>query len=858
MIDCNDIAISEYLGNVNKDLSELESLGIEQFKKRIDGLKEIIEEFPKHVIRSGLVGITSSGKSSLLNVILGLEEKMLKEQSKATTNMIVFCSKTAEPQIEVHFEDDKIVKKRGKDVKPEFLWKYTSEDENPQNKYNVKYIRLGLPTFLLGDGLEIADTPGLDAYGNKEHEDLTLREFLPQADLIIYLSSIGSPMKGTDRRTLNQIMDADQRVVFVQTCKGSVVEQSTGDGTTVSVTEQLDSYKETFAKAIEHYQKLKDAPIVQVETTIAKDYLKNKDRTAWQESGLEEFEHAINHVTGQLRANTTLKKLRTAVTATKALSDLIKSADKDKRDKERDLEEKKEYLKKSKADLEKIIKDKDDAISKALETIDPSSLIDKYSAELKEVYTERYDFNPMHDKEFIAKAHALGERTKALKNDFLECLDNARDRYRSLFNELGLEIKRADMQNVIQKEFSLPNAQKKRVAEALSRDSKQKEKPKIKDEYKEIDDEYIDKGQYIQDMANSLKLYFEPLKSHISWWEKAVDATYIQPLEKKIDGLEDDLKKIEKGILFDESQLKKLAVISGSLDNHVKAISDIYCADLLEYKGPIYEAYTKKLAPAWVKADNTTLLLQLNNHLVQSLFNLSYNKCINAISAKPDKNIILAGNSYGNQIRFVRHLMRLDTETTSGFMDRKPPFSINVQNRNTGIHNIEVSAEYSPGISFYILGNDIKSLERAETNNLFEKTDVIQYMIDDMHRVASALSDMVERNLFFKLMNRHKDKLLLTYPAAAHFQKDRLHIMFNEALVEINKVFSHSGKAHWFIYENFEIRYNYFNEFAEKMMSENINTDKCIREWKSQKIPLGEPFTEKVLREQFELLLIEK
>jgi hypothetical protein len=449
-----------------------------------------------------------------------------------------------------------------------------------------------------------------------------------------------------------------------------------------------------------------------------------------------------------------------------------------------------------------------------------------------------------------------------LKDEFLESLDDARDRYRNSFNELGLEIKRADIQNVIQKEFSLPNAQKKRVAEALSQDgssTKKKEQPKIKDEFKGITDEYIDKGKYIEEMGNSLILYFEPLRSHLGWWEKAVRATYIEPLQKKIAGLEDDMKKLEKGILYDEAQHTRIVTISSDLDNHIEVISEIYSADLLEYKGPIYEAYSKKLAPAWIKTDNTTLLLHLNNCLVQSMFNSYYNKCINAVSGKPDKNVVLIGNDYGSQVRFLRHLMRLDTDITSGLLERKPPFSINVQNRNTGIHNIDVSDEYTPGISFYVLGNDIKSLERAEANKLLEKTDVIQLMIDDMHRVASALSDMVERNLFFKLIDKQKDKLLLTYPSAAHFQKDRLHIMFNEALVEINKVFSSSsGKTHWFIYENFEIRYNYFNEYAEKMLRENLNTDKCIREWKMQRIPLGDPFTEKVLREQFELLLIEK
>lgn len=872
MTDSNDKKLQKFLDNISKALVQLEGFEIGQLDKRIDGLKEILRDFSRYIIRSGLVGITSSGKSSLLNVLLGIEEKMLKEQSKATTNMIVFCAKADEPQVEIHFENKKTLKKTGKDVKPSFLWKYTSEDENPQNKYEVKFIRLSLPTFLLGDDLELADTPGLDAYGLKEHEDLTLREFLPQADLIIYLSSIGSPMKGTDRRTLNQIMDADQRVIFVQTCKGSVVEQASGNGLTISVNEQLDSYKEDFAKTIEAYPKLKDAPIVQVETTIAKDYLKDKNLTAWQESGLDEFEHAVKHVTGQLRTTNTLRNLRMAVVGTTALSGLIKSIVKAEREKEGFLEEKTKYLEKARRDLREVIRDRDEVLFKAFEKINPTVLFKQYSAELSEVFTQRYDYNPIHDKEFIAKAHAIGERIKGIKAEVLESLDAAKDRYREFFRELQLDVKRADIQNVIQKEFSLPNAQKKRVAEALS----QAEDPtklgslkgpqKIKDEYKGITDEYIDKHKYIEDIGKSLTLYFEPLDNHLQWWEKTINASYIEPLQRKIDGFEDDIRTINEGLSYQESQYEKLVAISNDLDKWSGEITDAYSSEnILEYKGPIYKGAQKAIS-AWIKSDNTSLLLQLGTRLFQNMFQLYYSKCLKAISVKPQKNIVIIGNEYGSLIKFIRLLLRLSPEKHAQLLEGKTPLSINLQARDTGIRNIDITDEAGDsGHSFYLLGNDSRSFDSARANKLLEKADVIQIMVDDLHRVASALSDLVERNLFYKMVEQQKDKVVFAYPSAAHFQKERLNILFSEAMAEVNKVFgssvplySSSDRTHWFIYENFEIRYNYFNEFAEKIMHENFKTDKCIRDWKFQGIPLDEPFTEKILREQFDRVMLER
>ncbi|MBF0327863.1 MAG: dynamin family protein [Nitrospirae bacterium] len=853
MITGNDIRVQEFLGNLAQALSQLESLNIDQLEKRITGLKGIIAEFSNYTIRSGLVGITSSGKSSLLNILLGTEKKILKEQAKATTNMITFCAKSAEPRLEIHFEDGRTIEKFGNDVLAEPLSKYTSEDENPQNRYNVKFIRLSLPTFLLDNDIEIADTPGLDAYGLKEHEDLTLREFLPQADLIIYVSSMGSPMKGTDRRTLNQIMDADQQVVFVQTCKGAVVEQSNGDGTTVSVTAQLARHKGAFQQSIEHYPKLKDAPIVQIETTVARDYLKNKDLAAWQESGFEELAHAIDNAAARLRSSHVSKNLRITIDSVKALSDLLKSTAKKGERKEGGLEEKTKYLNKIKDDLDKILNDKNEIASNWTVKLDHSVLFDRYSAELSRIFAYRYDFNPMHDKEFIAKAHAIGERIKKIKDDFLDSLDSAKERYREYFKGVDLEVRRKDIQNIVQRDFSLPNVQKKRVAEALGIVGSPTKLSSWQGQ-KAITDEYIDKQKYIADIGVSLQLYFEPLLNHLDWWEKSVYYSYIEPLQKKIAALEDDIRNIDTGFCYDDARCDSLADISSDLDILTGAIAEYCGADQMVFKGSAYAGFASQTGIPRRRSDNRNLFMQLGSRLFENMFHFCYLKELDAISSKPKKNIVFIGHDYGAQISFLRHLFRLNNEDLARLLESKPPVSINLQEKSADIRNIDIDDELGNEVSFYVLGNDFKSLEIAEANKLCEKADVIQLMVDDLHRVASALTDIVERNLFFNLISKHKDKLLLVYPAAAHFQRERLHIMFSEALSEVNKVFSYS-RTKWFIHENFEVRYNYFNEFALKITERNLDIESCIKEWQLQEIPLDEPFTEKVLREQFELLL---
>jgi hypothetical protein len=355
----------------------------------------------------------------------------------------------------------------------------------------------------------------------------------------------------------------------------------------------------------------------------------------------------------------------------------------------------------------------------------------------------------------------------------------------------------------------------------------------------------------------SLKLYFEPLLNHLDWWERSVYYSYVEPMQKKIAALEDDLEHIDTGLCYAEAHHGTLVDISSDLDILTQDISDYCGLYLADYKSEVYSGYAAQAVATSRKTDIRNLIIQLGSRLYENMFHFCYVQCLTSISSKPKKNIVLIGHDYGVQISFLRHLFRLNNENLTPLLDGKTPISINMSGRNADIRNFNIDDELGDAMHFYILGNDIRSLEIAEAEKLCEKADVIQLMVDDLHRVGSALTDVVERNLFFNLIDKHKEKLLLAYPSAAHFQKERLHIMFNEALAEINKVFS-QDKTHWFIYENFEIRYNYFNEYAVKIVDRNLDVDGCLREWKYRGIPLDEPFNEKILREQFELLLTEQ
>ena len=822
-------------------LSALKRLNIEQFSNRVGNLEKNLKRFGKQNIRGGLIGITSSGKSALLNTLLGGGTQVLKEQSKATTNMIVFCSKSKNPKLEICFEDGKSLKKSGNDALSESIWKYTSEDENPHNRSNVKFIKLSLPTFMLEERLEIADTPGLDAFGHKAHEDLTLREFLPQADLVLYLSSIRSPMKDADRNIINKILDADQRIIFVQTCKGAVVEQRFDGGVAMSVEEQLVAYREKFQKAISRYANLKDAPIVQVETTRAMAYFKTKDKDAWRQSGLDELIYVISKTTGQIREEFELTELRRLVDESLSINILIQNMLKEEDDNRSvTTGSQKVFLNEIEDCRAEIIEDMARLQLALNERLDVRAAYDKYKGELSGLYSERYNFNTMNDDKFMAMTRWIDDDIKQLKSEFLDAIDSAKIRYTQMLKEQGMDVRRIDYQNVGKHAFYLPNVQKKGLAEAL--DLKGREQA-------DVIEKFIDKNKFVKDLEGSLRLFIDPLAQHLDWWTNSMNLSIVTPLKKKIAAITDDIANIEKGTIYDDAQKDALTTVGAAIEKAVREVIPVFERGAVGRKIKAYSRYIGGFET--VKIDDKNIFLQLSNRLFENLFHSYYLECINEISSEDTKRIVLVSPHLESGVGFLRRLMRLDQSSAKVLLETEPPYSVNAARKLSGLQNLRIKGELHGEVTFFVLANDHASFKMAQEKQLFEKADVVQVIVDDLHRVGSAIRDMVERLKFFQLVYAHRKKLLLTYPAAAYFRQEKLHMLVTEVMVEVHKVFR-LERIHWFIYENFEVRYGYFSQLAERMNRKKLKVDDMLNQWKRIGLPLDDPFSESILIDQLD------
>jgi GTPase SAR1 family protein len=169
--------------------------------------------------RVGLIGITSAGKSTLLNALLGAA--VLPVHVRPSSNCLVVCRRGRAGAV-VRYEDGRTEELRGRRAVRARLYGLADEATNPGNRAGVEEIELTWPDFRCGPDVALIDTPGLDAYGLERHEDITLRLLLPSVDLVVFVTTAKANADGTIRRYLDTIAAHGKPLVLVQNAIDSV------------------------------------------------------------------------------------------------------------------------------------------------------------------------------------------------------------------------------------------------------------------------------------------------------------------------------------------------------------------------------------------------------------------------------------------------------------------------------------------------------------------------------------------------------------------------------------------------------------------------------------------------------------
>jgi GTP-binding protein EngB required for normal cell division len=195
----------QLLDNMNEIENVVNLVNQKEFTTLYHFLRERIE-YPESFVT--MLGETSSGKSSLINGLLGKE--LLFTGPQPTTGTVV--EMMDDPSLE-HEEYYAVTKEAT-------LAPLTSEQFlrfNHQLPEMYERLRVLLPTFPKGlQGLRLFDTPGYGAI-QEEHEEI-LKSFLPNSDLILYVVSYRAGIKQNDAEFLafiHELLSKDMKIYLV-------------------------------------------------------------------------------------------------------------------------------------------------------------------------------------------------------------------------------------------------------------------------------------------------------------------------------------------------------------------------------------------------------------------------------------------------------------------------------------------------------------------------------------------------------------------------------------------------------------------------------------------------------------------
>lgn len=236
------------------------------FGENIQNIVQKIDKWGSSEIRIGLFGVTSSGKTTLINALIG--KKLLPQRARPSSTDIVVCKKSDKDRAVVFFEESAQKQSVVIDKNIEENLKYFADDEfNHNNEKMVKEIHIESPNYKLNPNVILIDTPGLDSYAGKHHEKITLQLALPLVDIILFLTTVKANSDKENLKRIEQLTDDEKPIIIVQNMKDTV-DYLIGKGGKVrkNKTQVLDDHYNRIKNLLSKSNKsfIKNAQIIQI------------------------------------------------------------------------------------------------------------------------------------------------------------------------------------------------------------------------------------------------------------------------------------------------------------------------------------------------------------------------------------------------------------------------------------------------------------------------------------------------------------------------------------------------------------------------------------------------------------------
>ena len=289
----------------------------ERYSNDVLWLNEKARFIKSDVVRVAIMGITSSGKSTLVNAIL--QEKLLPVAIKPSSSIIITCSKGSKRQAVVYFNNRSPLCLSGEELNEKAIGMYCDENQNPENELEVSQIDITTPLFMLDENIHIIDSPGLDACDLEIHEKVTMEILLPTIDICLFLTTVKANSDEINSEKMRIVHKRGKQIILTQNMIDSVEEKIGKNGiveeSKIDILRKHKKRAENLLKSAVDNSKYKnrvdyenkketssinDFEIVQISALNALKGIINNDKKLYDKSNFNDFIHSIKNAVNRL------------------------------------------------------------------------------------------------------------------------------------------------------------------------------------------------------------------------------------------------------------------------------------------------------------------------------------------------------------------------------------------------------------------------------------------------------------------------------------------------------------------------------------------------------------------------------
>lgn len=236
-------------------------------------LTELQEDIEKDHYSIMVVGEFKHGKSTFVNALLG--QDIMPRGVTPTTATMNIAQYGEDQTIEIVKSNGIVEKYDSVDV----LSRYTAEKDFDYE--DIKFIKLTLDSTLLENRVVLIDTPGVNDLSEQRRE--VTHQFLPRADIIIFMCSLTSPIKYSEEKFIKErlIQNGMEKVIYAANFMDSIDE------------EELEELIEFVERRLKHINEETSQTVFPISSKEALEGRLNNDADLLQFSGILELEKEV-------------------------------------------------------------------------------------------------------------------------------------------------------------------------------------------------------------------------------------------------------------------------------------------------------------------------------------------------------------------------------------------------------------------------------------------------------------------------------------------------------------------------------------------------------------------------------------